>query len=119
MYQLKTPGIVQFACRHISKIGGAAVLPVRTYVAAPFWILCVPTKYGDMPMDANSYHHSGAWTMPRNIVLNCSYCDWPSNKLHCPAKNTGFDSRCQTKIGKRKSQDAPCLSTHARAGPSF
>ena len=57
-------------------IGGHAVLPVDTYVAAPFLIELVPKSAGDMPRDANSSRHRGAsvggWWLSRFIVARSS-----------------------------------------------
>ena len=73
MYRLSTPGIAQFARRQIDAMGGLAVLPVETCVAAPFRIECVPKSDGEMPSDANSSRCSGLLTMLRKIELNRSY----------------------------------------------
>ena len=42
MYRLTTPGIVQFARRHIAEMGGGALLPVATRVAVLSRMLYVP-----------------------------------------------------------------------------
>jgi len=41
---------VQPALLLIAAIGGAAVLPLAAYVAAPFRILCVPKSSGVAPL---------------------------------------------------------------------
>ena len=61
------------ARRQMEAIGGLAVLPVETCVAAPFRIECVPKSSGVMPRDANSSRCSGLLTISRKIPLNRSY----------------------------------------------